>query len=51
MNGLLSDLFCAFLSLSCVFLVLFLFVGPLPRPQEGKDAFVAHINGKFRETP
>lgn len=29
----------------------FSFMGSLPSSPEGKDAIVAHISGKFRETP
>lgn len=51
MNVLLSDPFSGLSEWLGVFLGLYLFIGPLPSPLEGKDAIVARISGKFRETP
>lgn len=51
MNVLLSDPFSGLTEWLAVFLMLFLFMDPLLRPLEGKDAIVAHISGKFRGTP
>lgn len=51
MNVSLSDPFSGLTEWFGVFLGLYLFMGLLPSPLEGKDAIVAHINGKFRETP
>lgn len=51
MNVLLSDPFSGLTEWFAVFLMLFLFTGPLPKALEGKDAIVAHISGKFRGTP
>lgn len=51
MNVFLSDPFSGGSEWFGLFLELYLFMVPLPSPLEGKDAIVAHISGKFRETP
>lgn len=48
MNVLLSDPFSGLSGWFGVFLGLYLFMGPLPSPIEGKDAIVAHISGKIQ---